>query len=160
MSIEDIKQIMDSFDPAALLPDLSSIEGLAELVCRFAVLAAPVVLIVLGLVYLLLPPKEANHRFGYRCYFGMGSIEAWRFTQRFAGLVWAVVGGILFLVMLGKTNGLRELAVMDQLWQAGVCILWEIGISLATILAINITIAVLFNSKGQPRFKRKPKERN
>ncbi len=154
MSIEDIKQIMDGFDPAALLPDLSSIEGIAELVCRIAVLAGPILLLVMGLIYLLLAPKEANYYLGYRCFFGMGSQEAWRFTQRIAGIVWSVLGLVLTIVMVVNTNGFREYPVMDQVGKAVKCLLWEAGLALVSTLGINITAAVFFDRKGNPRFKK------
>ena len=92
MSIEDIKQIMDEFDPAALLPDLTSLEGKAELICRIALLVGPIALLALGIAYLLLAPKEANHIFGYRLFWGMSSVEAWQYTQKTAGLVWLALG--------------------------------------------------------------------
>ena len=82
MSIESIKEIMDAFDPAAILPDLTTLFGKLELVCRIAVLVGPIALLIMGLAYLFLSPKEANHYCGYRCYFGMGSVQAWRFTQQ------------------------------------------------------------------------------
>ena len=84
LDVESIKEMMDAFDPAALLPELSDVFGSLATVCRVAVMIGPVVLLVLGLGYLFLSPKEANYYFGYRCYFGMGSVHAWRFTQRLA----------------------------------------------------------------------------
>ena len=62
--LEGIKELMDAFDPAALLPDLGSVVGIVMTVARFAVLAGPLVLLVLGLAYLFLAPKEANYHFG------------------------------------------------------------------------------------------------
>ena len=158
MSIEDIKQIMDAFDPAALLPDLSSLPGIIELVCRVTVLAGPIVLLVMGLLYLLLSPKEANYYFGYRCYFGMGSQEAWRFTQRIAGLVWTLLGLILTIVMVIQTNGFRELAIMDQIGKAIKCLLWEAGLIAVSCLGINITAMIFFDRKGDRRLQKKKAE--
>lgn len=157
MSIEDIKQIMDEFDPTALLPDISSLEGKAELICRIALLVGPIVLLALGIAYLLLSPREANYHFGYRCFFAMGSSQAWRFTQRLAGAVWGLLGLILTIVMVGKTNGMREMAVMDQVWTAVRHLLWEAGLTLGSILVINITVAVCFNAKGDPRLQLRKK---
>jgi len=87
LDIASIKELMDAFDPASLLPEMSEIFGSLVSVCRVAVMVGPIVLLVLGLAYLLLSPREANYYFGYRCYYGMGSVPAWRFTQRFAGVV-------------------------------------------------------------------------
>ena len=45
-----VKGILDNFDPATLLPDLSSVFGWMELVCRILVLVGPILLAVLGAV--------------------------------------------------------------------------------------------------------------
>ena len=66
-------------------------------------------LFLLGLVYLFLTPKEANHYIGYRCYFGMGSVNAWRFTQRLAGIVFGSLGLILGSVMLLTVASFRQM---------------------------------------------------
>ena len=86
LDIASIKSVMDGFDPASLLPDLSKVFGSLVGVCRVAVMIGPIITLILGLAYLFLAPKEANYYFGYRCYFGMGSVRAWRFTQRLAGV--------------------------------------------------------------------------
>ena len=85
-SFEDIKVLMDNFDPASLLPDLTTVVGKVEFITRIAVLVGPIVLLVLGILYFFAAPKEANYRAGYRCHFGMGSVEAWQYTQRLAGI--------------------------------------------------------------------------
>ena len=89
---EAVKALMDNFDPASLLPDLSNVFGWIEMVCRVAVLVGPIILAALGIAYLFFSPKEANYYFGYRTYYGMGSVEAWRFTQRLSGIVLGLLG--------------------------------------------------------------------
>ena len=42
--LEALKGLMDNFDPASLLPDLSTIFGWVVLICRIAVLVGPIVL--------------------------------------------------------------------------------------------------------------------
>lgn len=151
MNVEDIKQLMDGFDPAALLPDLTTVAGRIELICRIAVMLGPILLLVMGLLYLFLAPKEANHRFGYRCYFGMGSVEAWRFTQRLAGVIWGALGLILTIVMLICTLSFRKLGVVDQVWRSVTCLCWEAGLVLASMLGIHITAAVFYDAEGRLR---------
>lgn len=153
MSIEDIKQIMDNFDPALLLPDLSGLEGQTQAICRFSIMIAPIILLALGLCYLLIAPKEANYSFGYRTWFGMGSVEAWRFTQKLAGAAWTVLGLILLLVMRGKAGHFPEMAVADLISTTVSCLFAQGIAALCSILAINLTIAILFDGKGKPRFK-------
>lgn len=151
MNIEDIKQIMDAFDPAALLPDLTSVAGKMELGCRIAVLIGPIVLLILGALYFFLAPKEANYHFGYRCYFGMGSIQAWRFTQKVAGLIWGGLGLILTVVMIVATSGFREKVIVDQVWGAVKCLGWEVGLVLASVIAINTIAGIFFDQNGKLR---------
>lgn len=151
MNVEDIKQLMDGFDPASLLPDLSSVAGKMELICRIAVLLGPILLLSLGLLYFFLAPKEANHRFGFRCYYGMGSVEAWRFTQKLAGLVWSGLGLILTVVMLFSTIGLRKLTIVDQVWCSVKCLGWEAGLILAAMLFIHVIVGLTFDQDGRRR---------
>lgn len=148
MNVEDIKQLMDGFDPAALLPDLTTVAGKMELICRIAVLLGPILLLTLGLIYFFIAPKEANHRFGFRCYYGMGSVEAWRFTQKLAGLVWSGLGLILTIVMLLSTIGFRKMTIVDQVWRSVKCLGWEVGLVLAAVLFVHIMAAVCFDKEG------------
>ena len=149
--LEGIKELMDAFDPASLLPDLSSVVGMVMTAARYAVLAGPIVLLAMGLAYLFLSPKEANYKFGYRCYFGMGSVESWRFTQRLAGIVWTVLGLVLTVVMVlvtGSYGGKEVIAVVDS---AVTCLIWEIVLAAISCLAINLIVMLTFDRKGAPR---------
>ena len=153
LDIESIKQIMDGFDPAVLLPELEQVFAFVTTACRVAVAAAPVVLLVLGLAYLFFSPKEANYLFGYRCYYGMGSVEAWRFTQRLAGLVLGGLGLVLTGIMLFIGGGFGALAVEVMVWRALKCLIWEAAAIIAAIAAINITVSLRFDARGELRKK-------
>ena len=124
LNFDTIKEMMDGFNPEALLPQMDTIFSKVLLVCRVAVMIGPVLLLVLGLAYLFLSPKEANYYFGYRCYFGMGSVNAWRFTQRIAGIVLGGLGLILTPVMFFISSGFAGMQVMDMVWKALRCLLW------------------------------------
>ena len=159
MSIESIKEIMDAFDPASVLPDLATLFGKLEVVCRIAVLVGPIALLIMGLAYLFLSPKEANHYFGYRCYFGMGSVQAWRFTQRISGMVLGVLGLVLLVVMFIVSGGFGSMEVMDMVWKAVTCLIWEAVLAALATLGINLLAAFLYNSRGEPRHRsRKPQK--
>ena len=138
-------------DPAALLPDLTVVFEKLVGVARLAVYAGPVVLIVMGLMYYFLAPKEANHQFGFRCWWGMSSVEVWQFTQKLAGIVWAALGLVLTLVALFSTGGYANMTQQEMLMSAANLILWQIGLILLSILAINITLIVLYDRKGYKR---------
>ena len=151
MNIEDLKGLMDEFDPASLLPELDGIlEGIVS-VARIAVMVGPILLFVAGLAYLLLAPKEANYTFGYRCAFGMGSVEAWRFTQRLAGIVWSVLGLVLSIVMRAKTGNFVDMEISQMLWQAVNCLIWETGIVAVSCLVINTVVMARFTYDGEYR---------
>ena len=158
LDIESIKSLMDGFDPAALLPDLSDLFGSLATLCRFAVMIGPVVLLVLGLAYLFLSPREANYYFGYRCYFGMGSVQAWRFTQRVAGMLFGGVGLILTIVMYVISGGFAGMEITQMVWKAAGCLAWQVGITLALTLLINFLAFFFFDAKGGPRRKKKKEE--
>ena len=155
LDIDSIKEIMDAFDPAALLPELGDIFNIVTTVCQVAVMIAPIILLVLGLAYLFFAPREANYYFGYRCYYGMGSIEAWQFTQSLAGIVWGALGLILGIVMLLISAKFPQLETMDLLWKAVRCVLWEAGITALACVGLNIMVAVRYDSKGNLRRKKR-----
>lgn len=154
IDIESIKELMDGFDPAALLPDLSNLFGSLEPVCRWAVMIGPVLLLVTGLMYLFLSPKEANYYFGYRTYFGMGSVHAWRFTQRIAGVTLGGLGLILTVIMLIISGGFGKLEVMDMVWKAVSCLVWEAVLALIANLTIAAAAAATFDRNGEFRKKK------
>lgn len=151
MNIEDLKSIMDAFDPASLLPELGSILDVLVRAVRIAALVGPAVLLVLGLGYLIFAPKEANYYFGYRCSFGMGSVEAWRFTQRLAGIVWSALGLVLLVAMLVLTRNFGDMEAYDVVWIGAKYILWEVALIAASCLFINGTVMSQFTYDGEYR---------
>ena len=151
LDIASIKEIMDGFDPASLLPDVSEIFGSLATVCRFAVMIGPLVLLVLGFAYLLLSPKEANYYFGYRCYYGMGSVQAWRFTQRFAGVLLGGLGLVLTLWMYFASSSFAAMDVNDMVWVAVDYLVIQAILSLLVTITINLTAFIRFNHRGEYR---------
>ena len=151
--LDSIKEIMDAFDPAVLLPALDTVTGRVDLICRIAVMAGPIVILLLGLAYFFASPKEANHTFGYRCYFGMGSVEAWRFTQKLAGLVLGALGLVLTVIMFFVVIGFGGLEMMDLVGRAVVCLIWEAGLIAVACLGINTVAALRFDRNGDLRKK-------
>lgn len=157
LDIESIKEIMDAFDPASLLPELGDVFSLITTVCQIAVMVGPIILLMLGLAYLFFAPREANYYFGYRCYFGMGSVEAWRFTQRLAGIVLGVLGLILAGVMLVISMGFPGMDVMEMVWKAFWCLIWQSAAALLANIGIWTAAALRFDAKGNFRKKKRNK---
>ena len=147
-SFEDIKVLMDNFDPASLLPDLTNVVGIVEFITRIAVVAGPIVLLVMGVLYFFLSPKEANYHFGYRCYFGMGSENAWQFTQRLAGLVWMGLGLILTIIMVIISSSFAGKPIMDTISSGFTCLIWEIVLTAISCVAINVLVMLRYDRKA------------
>ena len=144
-------------DPASMLPDLAEVfAGLADLI-RIAVYVGPVTLTVLGLVYYFLAPKEANHHLGFRCWWGMSSVEVWQFTQKLAGMIWGGLGLVLMLVAFFTTGGYAGMGQQEMLMHAASLILWQIALIVLSIVVINLILIITYDHKG---YKRSEKVKN
>ena len=157
MTKEDLTSLLEGADLSKLLPELDGIVDKMVPVMKAALLAGPVIFLILGLLYLFATPKEANYKFGYRCYFGMGSVNAWRYTQRLAGLVFTAVGLILSLVMFLVTGKFGQMDVMDMLWKTLKCGIWEAVIIGVSCVVINLVVMFYFDAKGNLRRRKKSK---
>ena len=155
MTKEDLTSLLEGADLSKLLPELDGIVDKMVPIMKVALLAGPVIFLILGLLYLFATPKEANYKFGYRCYFGMGSVHAWRYTQRLAGIVFTGVGLILSLVMFFITAGFGEMDIMDMLWKALKCGIWEAVIIAISSVTINLVVMFYFDGKGNLRRRKK-----
>ena len=157
MTKEDLTSLLEGADLSKLLPELDGIVDKMVPIMKVALLAGPVIFLILGLLYLFATPKEANYKFGYRCYFGMGSVHAWRYTQRLAGIVFTGVGLILSLVMFFITAGFGEMDIMDMLWKSLKCGIWEAVIIAISSVTINLVVMFYFDGKGNIRRRKKSK---
>ena len=153
--IESLTKLVNEFDFAKIMPDLGNILGWIDMFIRLCVLAAPVAVLFFGLWWLLLPPKEANHHVGYRCYFGMGSVEAWRFTQKLAGSLWTALGLGLLAIAVLISNKFPDMEAMAMLDKAVVCILWQLGLIAVVCLLINLTVTLRYDRNGYLRSEKK-----
>ncbi len=149
--MEALKNLLTEFDPAAFVPDLGSVIGWLELIVRLCVLAGPIALLVMGLWYLILPPKEANHIAGYRFFWGMGSVQSWRVMQFLAGVAWTAVGAVLTIMMVLITGGYGDMDLMTMGYSAVECLLWQIGAAALSCVLVNIAMMILFDFKGNLR---------
>lgn len=151
MTIENIKQLMDGLDIAALLPDIMKIINGAAWLAQILLFVAPLILLGLGMYYFLLPPKEANFITGYRCYFGMGSEIAWRFTQRLAGVIFVLAGITMTLGVVLLRPRLAAMDVSQLLWTCIFCLLFEGAIILVLRLLIHFIVLLRYDRKGNKR---------
>ncbi len=148
MDLEKLKSLFEDFDIAAFLPELDSVMGWVEMLLRIAIMAGPLLLLAFGLLYLIAPPREANYALGFRCWWGMASLDAWLFTQKAAGIVWTVLGLVLTVVFAVICNGWREMPPMDMVWSAVWSLVWEIGVTAVACVGIHLAVIVCFDRRG------------
>ena len=154
MNLDAIKEFLSGSETALpVVPDAGTVVDKILPIAKVLVVAGPVIMLILGLLYLFAAPKEANHHFGYRCYFGMGSEQAWRFTQRIAGYTWIVLGSIMTVAMLIVTGRFPGQDVLEMLTTAGTCVVVEALVLLIATIVIRITVAAVFDRHGERRRK-------
>lgn len=147
-----ISSILDGLDNVGnLVPDLGDLLSRAHTWISVFLMIAPTSMLVLGLIYLFLHPKEANHRLGYRTYFGMGSEDAWRHTQRIAGIAYGGVGLILGIVMGIICLSTRDQETMDLVLLAIKCLIAQVVIVLVIYLGLFVYTAIVFDKNGNRR---------
>lgn len=154
--MDKLLSLLDGMDIAALLPETGTLLGLLTFVMWILLLVGPAMMLAFGLLYLLTPPKEANYKLGFRTYFGMGSVQAWRFSQRLAGLVFGGLGLILLIVMLCVCFVFTGKTELEMATATVTCLLWQVGLAVAGHLGVSITACVLFDRNGAPRSQKKP----
>ena len=147
-----INKIFD-LDLSVLVPEMGQVLDKARLLVTVSVLIGPILLLVLGLIYCFIPPKEANHKFGFRTYFGMGSVEAWRFTQRIAGITFGGLGLLLLIVMLVVIGGFDAKDHFEMVNTAMAALLWQAGLALLARLITVVLVTAFFDRKGNRRRK-------
>ena len=146
--LENIKDSLDKIKLENLLPDLSNFEASVLSLTRLAMIIGPLVLLGLGIYYLVAAPKDANYTTGYRCWFGMGSVQAWQFTQRLAGTAWLIMGLVLAVIAAANVGELMELELMDAMFLAGKYIIRQALTVFISVICINIVVFARYDRKG------------
>ena len=155
--MDELTALFENFDLKNYLPKLDTLWGTVETLLRIFVMAGPLILLGLGLWYFLAPPKEANHRAGFRTLWGMGSVEAWRFTQKAAGIAFSVLGFVLTVVMALLCNGYRNMTPDEMILSAAKSLLWQLGLVVVCTLVLHILALILFDWKGVRRSEKRKK---
>ena len=151
--MEKITELLDKLENLGdLLPKLNTLTGWVQWLISLAVRVGPVCILVLGLIYLFIPPKEANHKAGYRTMFGMGSITAWHFTQRVAGSIMTVIGAILTVSAYITVAGFAKLDLMEMAQEAFQTVKVQAIFALLIYVFMFGLTAVVFDYDGNCRF--------
>lgn len=145
--MELISKLFD-MDLSKLVPKLPVFLGIVHTLLVLAVLIGPILLVVLGALYLFKPAPEANYKYGFRTYFGMGSIEAWQFSQRIAGLIFGALGALLLVVMLIVVFTFIGKDLLRIAGTAIVCLIIQAILTLAARLTIAFLCWKYFDKDG------------
>ena len=156
MNTDTLKELLRDFSFETfledLLPELAPLLEKTAFISRLLMLAGPFVILAMGLYYFLNAPKEANYRSGYRCYFGMGSVEAWRFAQRLAGGIWCLLGLGLAIWMAIAGGKLVDMALLDRMGKMAVYIGCQALCLLLSRWIINLLVFLRYDAKGRKRY--------
>ena len=150
--MEKITELLNNFSLEKYIPKLDTLMGWVQWLISLAIRVGPICILVLGLIYLLIPPKEANRKAGYRTYFGMGSIMAWNFTQRVAGVLMIPTGLLLTVIAYGKIGKFSDYDLMTMAQEAFGAIKFQVVCALIIYIFMFVLTAVMFTRNGDCRF--------
>ena len=148
--MEFITKLFD-MDLSALVPEISAFLGATRAILVLAILLGPVLLLALGAMYLLRPAPEANFKYGFRTYFGMGSIEAWQFSQKIAGLAYGMLGALLLLAMFIVVLTFGKKDLMQIAGTVVICLMCQVVLALISRSVVAILCGVYFDKDGNRR---------
>ena len=152
MDKEALKQLLNGIDFAELLPDINQILSVVAPTAKVLMLCGSFIMLAFGLYCLMIAPKEATYLAGYRFRWGMGSVAAWRFMQRFAGVTFLVLGLASAVFMALHTQDVDNLALMDLLLTAAHYIVLQIGVALVGCVLTNLAVIIRYDWKGNRRY--------
>ena len=164
----DIITKLFDLDLSKFVPAMPVFLGALRALLVIIILAGPILLLALGAMYLLRPAPEANFKYGFRTYFGMGSVEAWKFSQKIAGLAFGGLGAILLLIMFIVVLTFFGKDLFQIANTAIACLLWQAGLILIARITVGVMCYIYFDKDGQrkkalPKYpvpkKRQPKYR-
>ena len=144
----DIITKLFDLDLSKFVPAMPVFLGALRALLVIIILAGPILLVTLGAMYLLRPAPEANFKYGFRTYFGMGSVEAWKFSQKIAGLAYGGLGAILLLVMFIIVLTFFGKDLFQIANSAIICLLWQAGLTLIARITVSIMCYIYFDKEG------------
>ena len=150
--MEKITELLNNFSLEKYIPKLDTLMGWIQWLVSLAVRLGPICILVLGIIYFLIPPKEANRKAGFRTYFGMGSVIAWNVTQRLAGILMIPTGLVLTIIAYVKVGKFPDYDLMTMADVAFQTVKGQAICALIIYVLMFLLTAVLFNPNGDCRF--------
>ena len=150
--MEKITELLNNFSLEKYIPKLDTLMGWIQWLVSLAVRLGPICILVLGIIYFLIPPKEANRKAGFRTYFGMGSVIAWNVTQRLAGILMIPTGLVLTIIAYVKVGKFPDYDLMTMADAAFQTVKGQAICALIIYVLMFLLTAVLFDRNGDCRF--------
>ena len=149
--MDQIMSLLKEFDIAGMLPDLGKFLKTITVLLRLILVAGPVVMVALGVIYFFFPPKEANYSVGYRTRWSMSSVEVWTYAQRIAGLTYMCLGGLLTIAMIVMEFVITK-GILGMLITTMICVAIQVGLAVAAWIVIEIFLRRYFDVNGNKRY--------
>ena len=149
--MNSITAFFDKLDFSKLVPQMDTLLEKLQAIAGLALMIGPLMMLAFGLWFYFIPPKEANYKAGFRTWFGMGSVEAWLFTQRLAGIVWGAMGLVLTVIMGIVCLTFNAQDVMEVATKAFVCLMWQAVLAVISYFVISIIVMMRYDSQGYRR---------
>ena len=149
--MSELLSLLKEFDIASFLPDMTTFVGQLAAWMRLCLLIGPLVIGGLGAVYYYIPPKEANHALGYRSRWSMSSVEVWQYAQRIAGMLYMVLGGALFVVMLIMALIIGIMQPVGMAITVLICVMVQIALILAAHYWVEKLLRKHFDINGNKK---------
>lgn len=150
--MENFTDFLNNFSLEQYMPTLDKMMGWFQWLICLAVRIGPLCILVLGLIHLLISPNEANHKAGFRTYFGMGSITAWNFTQRISGILMTLTGAVLTIFAFSAASKFASQDLMTATEKAFDLIKVQVICALVIHVFMFVLAAAMFDRKGKFRF--------
>jgi len=148
--MELISKIFD-LDFGALIPEMPVFLRMMRTLMALSMVAGPITMMIQAAFYLFKPAPEANFKRGYRTYYGMGSTEAWIFSQKIAGLAFGGLGVLLLLAMFIVILCFRGKTLMWVAITAMICLIIQVVLIGGVRIAVAVLCGKYFDKDGQRR---------
>ena len=134
-----------------IIPQINTLLSDLRLWMGILLYVAPAALILYGLFCFFLSPPEANHRMGFRSIYGMGSVRAWKWSQKFAGIVLGGTGILLLIsAIIGSVLSAGK-ALSDAMTAVIIILIIQASLTLAAYIGIEVTLIVRYDLAGNLR---------
>ena len=107
----------------------------------------PLIILVVGIVFWMYPPKKINEFYGYRTTRSRKSQEAWDFAQRYSAKLMTVLG-LVALAVASIAHWLRSRLCLNSEY----VMLYDIGITAVLVVMVVIPSIVMTEIKLRKRF--------